>query len=238
MTYDVAVLLLSSHIRKKNLLVRNVNSALQKKTEEFWKELVAVMDSAAMEKRPELGASASLSPSTGIGSRFSNLNKSFKYSLRPMLTSCSKEELYKVFSSFSNTEKEVLHRLFLQVITSLHENIEDRFKTVCLETQAGATLDAIEEIVEAQDLDPLFSKRSNIMDVAENLSTAKKHEIQHLKHLVQLGEEHNQMLHTRLRLLREDSQVLSGASKAVEKVRSFLNLYKSFLWSKNYNFDV
>ncbi|CAJ1942305.1 unnamed protein product [Sphenostylis stenocarpa] len=173
-----------------------------------------------MDKRPEHDANASLLPSTGIGSRFSNLNKSFKYSLRSLLTSCSKEEFYKAFSSFSNTEKEFLHRLFLQVITSLHENLEEGFETVCLQTQAGATLDAVEEIVEEQDLDILFSDRSNITDVAENLSMAKKKEIQHLTHMVQLGEEHNQVLRNRLQILKEDNQVLSGASQAVEKVKS------------------
>ncbi|KHN35540.1 hypothetical protein glysoja_033029 [Glycine soja] len=66
----------------------------------------------------------------------------------------------------------------------------------------------------------VFKHRSNIMDVAENLSMAKKNEIQHLKHMVQLGEEHNQMLRTRLQLLREGNQVLSGASQAVEKFKS------------------
>ncbi|KAL2333832.1 hypothetical protein Fmac_015045 [Flemingia macrophylla] len=173
-----------------------------------------------MEKRPEHCANTSLLLSTGIGSRFSNLNKSFKYSLRSLLTSCSKEEFYKAFSSFSNNEKELLHRLFLQVITSLHENIEDEFERVCLETQAGATLDAVEEIVEEQDLDVLLSDRSNIMDVAENLSMAKNNEIQHLVHMIQMGEEHNQMLRTRLQQLREGNQVLSAASQAVEKFKS------------------
>ncbi|KAL9327164.1 hypothetical protein ACSQ67_007809 [Phaseolus vulgaris] len=232
-----------------------------------------------MDKRPEHGAKASLVPSNRIGSRFSNLNKSFKYSLRSLLTSCSKEEFCKAFSSFSNTERESLHRLFLQVITSLHENLElflkhkpdadvslfqilsndichqwkglrqsvfkHRIATIHYKTcmvlgmadgrdkvsfaspplphhlgqeQAGATLDAVEEIVEEQDLDVLFSDRSNITDVSENLSMAKKKEIQHLMHMVQLGEEHNQVLRTRLQILREDNKVLSGASQAVEKV--------------------
>ncbi|TKY58304.1 hypothetical protein E2542_SST15362 [Spatholobus suberectus] len=181
-----------------------------------------------MEKRPEHGANASLLPSTGIGSRFSNLNNSFKHCLRSLLTSCSKEEFYKAFSSFSNTEKELLHRLFLQIITSLHENIQDGFETVCLQTQVGATLDAVEEIVEEQDLDVLFSDRSNIMVVAENLSMAKKNEIQHLMQLVQLGEEHNQMLRTRLQLLKEGNQVLSGASQAVEKFKSMNSNYGTY----------
>lgn len=203
---------------------RNKNSALQRKTENFERNSLQVM-----EKGDEHDADASLLPSTGIGSRFSNLNKSFKYSLRSLLTSCSKEEFYKAFSSFSNTEKELLHRLFLQVITSLHENIEDGFERVCLQTQAGATLDAVEEIVEEQDLDVLFSERSNIMDVAENLSLAKKNEIQRLMHMIQKGEEHNQMLRTQLQLLREGNQVLSGgASQAVEKFKSMNLNYGAF----------
>ncbi|KAK7376144.1 hypothetical protein VNO78_34998 [Psophocarpus tetragonolobus] len=174
----------------------------------------------AMEKSPEHGANASKLPSAGIGSRFSNLNKSFKYCLRSLLTSCSKEEVYEAFSSFSNTEKELLHRLFLQVITSLHENLEDGFETICLQTQAGTTLDAVEEIVEEQDLDVLFSDRISITDVAKNLSMAKKNEIQHLMQMVQLGEQHNQMLRTRLQLLKEGNQDLSSASQAVEKLKS------------------
>ncbi|XP_027347857.1 uncharacterized protein LOC113859246 [Abrus precatorius] len=173
-----------------------------------------------MEERHVLGTNASLSPTTGFGSRFSNLKKSFKYSLRSLLTSCSKEDFLKSFSSFSDTEKELLHRIYLQVITSLHENVEDGFETICLQTQAGATLDAVEEIVEEQDLDLLSADRSNIMDVAENLTAAKKNEIKQLMHMVQLGEQHNQMKRTRLQLLREGSQVLSGASQAVEKFRS------------------
>ncbi|XP_057421919.1 uncharacterized protein LOC130715815 [Lotus japonicus] len=178
-----------------------------------------------MEKRPELGGNASSSSSTGIGSRFSNLSKSFKFALRSLLTSCSKEEFCKAFSSFTSNEKELLHRLFLQVITSMHENIEDEFEKICLHTQVGSTLDAVEEIVEEQDMDLLFSNRSNIMDVAENLSAAKKNEIQHLMHMVQLGEEQNQLTRDRLQLLREGNQVLAGASQAVEKFRSMNSNY-------------
>jgi len=57
-------------------------------------------DSKAMDKRLEHGAKASQLPSNGIGSRFSNLEKSFKYSIRSLLTSCSKE-VHFVSSFFS-----------------------------------------------------------------------------------------------------------------------------------------
>ncbi|KAK2355501.1 embryo defective [Trifolium repens] len=174
-----------------------------------------------MEKSPVTDSSnASSTNCTAIGYRFSTLNKSFKFALRSLLTSCSKEEFFKAFSSFTNTEKDFLHRLFLQVITSLHEGIEEDFEAICHKTKVGATLDAVEEIVEEQDLDLLFTNRSNIADVVENLSTTKKNEIQHLMHMVQLGEEHNQRLRKQLQLLKEGSQVLSDASHAVEKIRS------------------
>ncbi|CAJ2635827.1 unnamed protein product [Trifolium pratense] len=172
-----------------------------------------------MEKNPVIGSSNATN-STAFGYRFSIFNKSFKFALRSLLTSCSKEEFFKAFSSFNNTEKDFLHRLFLQVITSLHEGIEEDFEAICLKTKVGETLDAVEEIVEEQDLDLLFSNRSNIADVAENLSTAKKNEIQHLMHMVQLGEEHNQRLRKQLELLKQGSQALSDASHAVEKIRS------------------
>ncbi|KAI5418738.1 hypothetical protein KIW84_043096 [Lathyrus oleraceus] len=83
--------------------------------------------------------------------------------------------------------------------------------------ELGAILDTVEEIVEEQELNPLFSKRSNIVDTAESLSLAKKNEIQHLQRMVQLGEENNQRLRNRLQLLKENSQLLSGVSHAIEK---------------------
>ncbi|KAJ7953293.1 Embryo defective protein [Quillaja saponaria] len=170
-----------------------------------------------MEKMVELGGSAS--PSVGIGSRYSDLKKSFKFALRSLLTASSKEEFDKVFPKFDNAQRECLYHLFIQVITSLHENIEGEFEAVCCETQVGATLDAVEQLVEEQDLDPLFSDKSNIMDVAHNLSSEKKNEIQYLTRMLQLAEEHNDRMHTRLELLREGRQDLSGASDTVEKLQ-------------------
>ncbi|KAE9597916.1 hypothetical protein Lal_00029484 [Lupinus albus] len=169
-----------------------------------------------MDKISEMSGNSS----SGIGSRFSDFNKSFKLALRSLLTASSKEEFYKAFSSFNSTEKEFLHHLYLQVIMCLHENIEDEFESICLQTQVGATLDAVEEIVEERELDLLSSNRSNMMDVAENLSTAKKNELQRLMQMVQVGEEHNQMIRKRLQLLKESKQALSGSSEAVEKFRS------------------
>ncbi|CAK8562091.1 unnamed protein product [Lathyrus sativus] len=171
-----------------------------------------------MEKSPVPDSNASTT-TTAIGSRFSILNKSFKVALRSMLTSRPKEEFVKEFPTFTNAEKNYLHRLYLQAMNSFQEAFEEEFEAICLKIKLGAVLDAVEEIVEEQELDPLFSKRSNIVDTAESLSLAKKNEIQHLKHMVQLGEENNQRLRNQLQLLKENSQLLSGVSHAIEKFK-------------------
>ncbi|XP_028795910.1 uncharacterized protein LOC114751406 isoform X2 [Neltuma alba] len=177
-----------------------------------------------MEKNTELAGSAS--SSAGIGSRYFDLKKSFKFAMRSLLTACSKEEFDKAFLRFTTAEKEWLHRLYLQVITSLHENIEAEFESICLETQVGATLDAVEEMVEEQELDPLFSNKSNVMDVVEDLSTANKNEIQQLTRIIKLGEEHNSRIRTQLQLLREGRQAMSGVSDAIEKGPIFIGIRK------------
>ncbi|XLR31617.1 hypothetical protein S83_059517, partial [Arachis hypogaea] len=35
----------------------------------------------------------------------------------------------------------------------------EEFKSICLRTKVRATLDAVEEVIEERDLDPLFSNR-------------------------------------------------------------------------------
>ncbi|KAK6266220.1 hypothetical protein QUC31_017057 [Theobroma cacao] len=73
------------------------------------------------------------------------------------------------------------------VITSLHGNIEDEFKSLFQETQVATALDTVEQLVEEQHLNPLFSDKTNIMDVVHNLSTAKKAGIQYLSGLLEKG---------------------------------------------------
>ncbi|KAJ4707594.1 hypothetical protein OWV82_021093 [Melia azedarach] len=118
-------------------------------------------------------------------SRQSDLEKSFKLATRSLLTTCSKEEFSKAFSGFTSFEQDCLHRLFIQVISSLHANIEDEFESLCLEAQAGVALDTVEQFVEEESLDPLFSEMANVMDIAHDLSTAKKNEIRYLTSMLE-----------------------------------------------------
>ncbi|XP_021892660.1 uncharacterized protein LOC110810711 [Carica papaya] len=145
------------------------------------------------------------------GTRRYDLKKSFKLAIRSLLTTCSRQEFSKVFSEFTSAEQESLYRLFVQVITSLHESIEDEFDSLCLETQVGMALDMVEQLLEEQGLDPLSSDKSNLRDVMHNLSTVKKNEIQRLMSTLERIEEENRLAETRIQLLKKGREDISDA---------------------------
>ncbi|ONI05569.1 hypothetical protein PRUPE_5G013300 [Prunus persica] len=115
--------------------------------------------------------------------------------------------------------------MFIQVITSLHGNVEDEFQSVCLETQVGTALDTVEQLVEEQALDRLFSDKTNVMDVAHDLSTMKKDQIQYLTKMLETAEEQNQCLRDRVELLKKERLDVSGMANAVERLRSGSVMY-------------
>ncbi|XP_022985332.1 uncharacterized protein LOC111483373 isoform X1 [Cucurbita maxima] len=170
-----------------------------------------------MDKKHEIG--------TPVSSSQIDLKKSFKLAVRSLLTSCSRGEFRECFSRFTTAEQEYLHRLFIQVITSLHGNIEDEFESLCVETKVGLVLDNVEQLLEEQDLDPLYSKKTNIMEIANYLSMTKKNEIQHLKDMLKTAEEQNRHVQGRIDILRKGVQDASAMEDAVEKLRNRCRAY-------------
>ncbi|XP_050943028.1 uncharacterized protein LOC103493030 isoform X1 [Cucumis melo] len=174
---------------------------------------------------------------TPVTSRQIDLKKSFKLAVRSLLTSCSREEFRECFSRFTTAEQDYLHRLFIQVITSLHGNIEDEFESLCVETQVmllflstyyaqvGLVLDNVEQLLEEQDLDPLYSKKTNIVEISNFLSMKKMEEIQHLKDMLKTAEEQNRVIQGRIDVLRKGVQDASGMADAVKKLRSECRSY-------------
>ncbi|XP_050209088.1 uncharacterized protein LOC126659803 [Mercurialis annua] len=139
-----------------------------------------------------------------------DFNKAFKLAIRSLLTSCHKQDFIKVFSHFNADDRECLHRLFIQVITSLHKMIEDEFESLGRETQVETTLDTVDQLVEEQRMDPLFSKETNIMEVAHSLSVAKKNEIQHLMSALGRAQEQNRIIRARIELLKKKREDASS----------------------------
>ncbi|GJX39211.1 polyamine-modulated factor 1 [Tanacetum coccineum] len=165
--------------------------------------------------------------------RKNELNKSFKVAVQGLLTTCSKQEFCKSFPSFTQAEQERLYNHYIQVIISLHENIEDEFTVLCQEVKVGDVLDTVDELVDKQTLDPLYpdkfeydgtkleaGKPTNIKDVARELVTSKKNEIQNLKDMLEQKEAQNKVLRSCVELLRKQIQDPSGASNALEKVNA------------------
>ncbi|XP_022011228.1 uncharacterized protein LOC110910917 isoform X6 [Helianthus annuus] len=138
----------------------------------------------------------------------SDLKRSFKLGLHGLLTTCSKEEFCKAFPGFTIAEKERLHHLYIQVIVSLHKNIEDEFEALCEETKVDDILGSVEELVEEQTLDPLYLDKTNLNTVAQALSTLKKNEIRNLTTMLEKKEIHNS----------------SDASNAVDKSKTGRNV--------------
>ncbi|KAH6820426.1 embryo defective 3006 [Perilla frutescens var. hirtella] len=147
------------------------------------------------------------------GSRQSNLKKSFNRSLRFLLTACSREEFSKAFPSFTASEQEGLHHLFVQIVSSLHRDVEEEFESIFLETQAGPILDTVEELVEERTLDPLHSKKSNVGEMAQKLSEVQKNEVNHLMGLLEKTEEQKRKIEARVEQLKKEKQDFSGAAK-------------------------
>ncbi|CAB78937.1 putative protein [Arabidopsis thaliana] len=136
------------------------------------------------------------------GSRRTHLKKSFKSTLRHLLTACSK-----------------------QVVVNLHQTIEEEFDEQCHETQVGPILDTVEELVEEQSLDPLFSDKTDVMAIAYDLTTSKKNEIQKLTVLLQRAEEQNRQKEARISMLKKQTQDLSGTADRIEKLNAGVSGY-------------
>ncbi|XP_073131143.1 uncharacterized protein [Henckelia pumila] len=154
------------------------------------------------------------------GSRHSNLKRSFQRVLRSLLTACSEEEFRKAFPSFAAAEQERLHRLFVQVIASLHENVEEEFESILLETQVGNVLDNVEELVDEHNLDPLIYTKSNVAETVQSLSEGKKNEVQYLMGMLKKAEEQKCNISARLELLKKEKQDISGAANLVNELRT------------------
>ncbi|RZC73992.1 hypothetical protein C5167_049472 [Papaver somniferum] len=126
------------------------------------------------------------------------LKKAFKMIARTLLTACSRE-----------------------VIAELHENIEEDFESICAETQVAATFDKVEQLEEEQKLDTLAQDKTNLLDVKQELSRAKKAEISYLTSALEKAVAQNLQMKTHIESLKIDRQDYSATPDAVKKLRSW-----------------
>ncbi|OAP00567.1 EMB3006 [Arabidopsis thaliana] len=103
--------------------------------------------------------------------------------------------------------------------------LQEEFDEQCHETQVGPILDTVEELVEEQSLDSLFSDKTDVMAIAYDLTTSKKNEIQKLTVLLQRAEEQNRQKEARISMLKKQTQDLSGTADRIEKLNAGVSGY-------------
>lgn len=162
------------------------------------------------------------------GAKHLNLKKSFRQAVRSLLTAFPFEDFPKAFPRFTGAEQECLYHLYIQVITSLHENMQDEFHSLCDETQVGTILDTVEHLVEQQSLDPLSSDKTNVGHLKHDLLAIKQNEIHLLESLLQKVEDQKHSTKARIKLLRNKNEDMSGSGEAVRKLRSMMEKYGSY----------
>ncbi|KAK9146265.1 hypothetical protein Sjap_006168 [Stephania japonica] len=151
------------------------------------------------------------------GLKQANLKKSFKLGIRSLLTACSKEEFLKAFPTLDKAKQEYLYQLFIQVIASLHDNVEEEFESICFETKVGAALDTVEGLVEEKSLDVLSDDTANFVDIKQAVSSAKKDEISYLTNMLKMVAQHNQAMRVRVESLKKEKQDSSVSTEVIEK---------------------
>ncbi|XP_040382928.1 uncharacterized protein LOC102704079 isoform X2 [Oryza brachyantha] len=139
--------------------------------------------------------------------RYGILDRSFKLAARSILTACSREDVNKAFSSFTDAERERLYQMF----------VYEDFDTSCHELQVATALDKIDQFVEEQKLDVLSSDKTNIEDIKQRISKAKKDEIRYLKSLLEEVEEKNNAMKAQIELLKKDDGLAAG-KQVLEKL--------------------
>lgn len=154
-------------------------------------------------------------------SRVVNLRKSFSMALHSLLLACPKEDFLRIFSSFKHADQETLYQTYLQMIASIHGNIQDEFESVCKETQVMTALGTIEQLIENQKLDVLHEEKTSVIDVKQELARRKLSEIHYLKNMLEKVQEQNQIDKKRIELLRNARDDVSHADSALVKLKDY-----------------
>ncbi|KAG9141802.1 hypothetical protein Leryth_023318 [Lithospermum erythrorhizon] len=118
--------------------------------------------------------------------RLSSITKLLKLTLHSVFTACPKQEFFQRFPNFTAAEQELLYRLYIETISWFPENVEEEFEAMCLDTQAGAVFDTVEQLLEEQSLDLLHNQSSNIKEVGLSWTQTKRKEIDNLTKMVEM----------------------------------------------------
>ncbi|KAF3660076.1 putative auxin-induced protein 5NG4-like [Capsicum annuum] len=97
----------------------------------------------------------------------------------------------------------------------------------CTNSEERPTLNMVEQLVEEQNLDPLFPEKSNVEEVTHYLSEAKQNEISYLTTMLETAEEQKRAITSRLEVLKKERHDFSDAA-AVDIVNKIWTVIKKY----------
>ncbi|XP_057841746.2 uncharacterized protein LOC131051307 isoform X2 [Cryptomeria japonica] len=153
--------------------------------------------------------------------RVSRLRQSYTFATHSLLKACSKEDFLKIVSSFKQSYQETLYQLYLKIIASVHENIQDEFESFCQETQVMAALGTIEQLIENKKFDVLREDNTSVNDVKQEIAKRKLSEIHYLENMLEKVQEQNEKDEKNLEVLRKSGYDPPNANSAVSKLKEY-----------------
>ncbi|KAH9309642.1 hypothetical protein KI387_037553, partial [Taxus chinensis] len=126
-------------------------------------------------------------------------------------------DFLKFVSSFKHSHQETLYQLYLKIIASMHENIQDEFESICQENQVMAALGTIDQLIENQKLDVLHEEKTSVNDVKQEVAKRKLGEIRYLKNMLEKVQEQNEEDKKRLEILQKSGDDLPNANNTLTK---------------------
>ncbi|XP_057841744.2 uncharacterized protein LOC131051307 isoform X1 [Cryptomeria japonica] len=165
--------------------------------------------------------------------RVSRLRQSYTFATHSLLKACSKEDFLKIVSSFKQSYQETLYQLYLKIIASVHENIQDEFESFCQETQVMAALGTIEQLIENKKFDVLREDKrvdqlsvaveysTSVNDVKQEIAKRKLSEIHYLENMLEKVQEQNEKDEKNLEVLRKSGYDPPNANSAVSKLKEY-----------------
>ncbi|RZC69524.1 hypothetical protein C5167_032637 [Papaver somniferum] len=155
------------------------------------------------------------------------LKKAFKMIARTLLTACSREVIAELHENIEVTTDAGVNGIVAfitpasaQITPLVVMALLEDFESICAETQVAATFDKVEQLEEEQKLDTLAQDKTNLLDVKQELSRAKKAEISYLTSALEKAVAQNLQMKTHIESLRIDRQDYS-VPDAVKKLRSW-----------------
>ncbi|KAI5076529.1 hypothetical protein GOP47_0008594 [Adiantum capillus-veneris] len=152
--------------------------------------------------------------------RFSNLKLAFSMATYCLLTACSHEDFGAYFSFLNPYQQDALYNLYIQMVVSVQENLQEEFRDICEETRVVDACD--DEFLLAQELGKNGVRERVRCTGRKNIIEEKAHELEYLRQTLEMVKEQNQDSALKLKALKdsiENSESIAQTNVVLMKLK-------------------